>query len=51
MNIELLKGKYLDELKTIAKSYGIANVSKYKKNELISEILNKRECSQSYLFT
>ena len=39
MNIELLKGKYLDELKTIAKSYGIANVSKYKKNELISEIL------------
>ena len=38
MNIELLKGKYLDELKTIAKSYGIANVSKYKKNELISEI-------------
>lgn len=40
MNIELLKGKYLDELKTIAKSYGIANVSKYKKDELISEILN-----------
>lgn len=39
MNIELLKGKYLDELKTIAKSYGIANVSKYKKDELISEIL------------
>ncbi len=39
MNIELLKGKYLDELKAIAKSYGIANVSKYKKNELISEIL------------
>lgn len=39
MNIELLKGKYLDELKTIAKSYGIVNVSKYKKNELISEIL------------
>lgn len=39
MNIELLKGKYLDELKTIAKSYGIANISKYKKNELISEIL------------
>ena len=39
MNIELLKGKYLDELKTIAKSYGIANVSKYKKSELISEIL------------
>ena len=39
MNIELLKGKYLDELKTIAKSYGIANISKYKKDELISEIL------------
>ena len=39
MNIELLKGKYLDELKTIAKSYAIANVSKYKKDELISEIL------------
>ena len=39
MNIKLFKGKYLDELKTIAKSYGIANVSKYKKNELISEIL------------
>ena len=39
MNIELLKGKYLDELKTIAKSYGFANVSKYKKDELISEIL------------
>ena len=39
MNIELLKGKYIDELKTIAKSYGIANVSKYKKDELISEIL------------
>lgn len=40
MNIELLKGKYLDELKTIAKSYGIANISKYKKDELIAEILN-----------
>lgn len=39
MNIELLKGKYLDELKTIAKSYGIANISKYKKDELIAEIL------------
>lgn len=39
MNIELLKGKYLDELKTIAKSYGIANISKYKKDELITEIL------------
>ena len=39
MNIELLKGKYLDELKTIEQSYGIANVSKYKKDELISEIL------------
>lgn len=39
MNLELLKSKYLDELKTIAKSYGIANVSKYKKDELIDEIL------------
>ena len=39
MNYELLKGKYLDELKTIAKSYGVANISKYKKDELISEIL------------
>lgn len=39
MNIELLKGKYLDELKTIAKSYGIANISKYRKDELIAEIL------------
>lgn len=39
MNLELLKSKYLDELKTIAKSYGIANISKYKKDELINEIL------------
>ena len=47
MNIELLKGKYLDELKTIAKSYGIANVSKYKKDELISEILKADNCFES----
>ena len=47
MNIELLKGKYLDELKTIAKSYGLANVSKYKKDELISEILKADNCFES----
>lgn len=39
MERELLKDKYLDELKQIAKTYGVANVSKYRKDELIEEIL------------
>lgn len=39
MEKELLKDKYLDELKQIAKNYGVANVSKYRKDELIDEIL------------
>lgn len=39
MQRELLKNKYLDELKQIAKNYGVANVSKYRKDELIDEIL------------
>lgn len=39
MEKELLKNKYLDELKQIAKNYGVANVSKYRKDELIDEIL------------
>lgn len=39
MEKELLKNKYLDELKQIAKTYGVANVSKYRKEELIEEIL------------
>lgn len=45
MNRELLKAKNLDDLKTIAKSLGISNISKYRKDELIEEILKN---SRSY---
>lgn len=40
MERDLLKGKNLEDLKTIAKSLGISNISKFRKDELIEVILD-----------
>lgn len=39
MNFEELKTKTLEELRDIAKDYDIKSVSKFRKSELIEEIL------------
>ncbi|GIW48680.1 MAG: hypothetical protein KatS3mg079_156 [Caloramator sp.] len=43
MNFEELKGKTLEELRQIAKDYDIKSVSKFRKSELIEEILRLEE--------
>lgn len=47
MNFEELKHKTLDELREIAKQYDIKSVTKYRKSELIEEILKAEEQSQN----
>lgn len=41
MDAELLKDKKIDDLKVIAKALGVPGISKYRKNELIEEIIKQ----------
>ncbi|MDL2310741.1 transcription termination factor Rho [Peptostreptococcaceae bacterium OttesenSCG-928-C18] len=41
MDLEVLKDKKIDDLKVIAKALGVPGISKYKKSELIEEIIKQ----------
>ena len=47
MDKEVLKDKKIDDLKVIAKALGVPGISKYKKNELIEEIIKQIEINDT----
>ena len=47
MDKEVLKDKKIDDLKVIAKALGVPGISKYKKNELIEEIIKQIEINDA----